>query len=314
MADDCTEDVATVRKLRTNVLSVARLELHDTASIEVSGTSLAAVEQGSGDPIVLVHGGVSDLRSWTNQIPFFSEHFRTVCYSRRYHKPNAPIPTDAPDSIQTHVADLASLIEQIGAVPAHIVGHSWGALITIILATQRPELCRNLVLIEAPSVSIHLQIPPNPVPLIKLLLSNPRLGISIAKLGAGTFAPAEKAFRKGNDKATIAHFGRGVLGKQAFEALSEELYQQVWDNRGTDRAQALYQGFPDLRDAPLSLVTMPTLLLSGSSSPTVFRRLNEALADKLPNATHRVIPKASHIVHEDTPDEVNEEIMRFLQR
>ncbi|AXI45100.1 alpha/beta hydrolase [Sulfitobacter sp. SK012] len=289
------------------------VELIDTTPIEVNGTRLAVVENGSGPPIIFVHGGVSDLRSWTNQIPAFTNGYRTICYSRRYHKPNTPIPSDAPDPIQTHVDDLATLIEQLGAEPAHIVGHSWGGLIALMLASQKPAQCKSLTLIEAPSVSVHLQIPPKPLPLLRLILPKPRLGLSIAKLGAGALAPAEKAFRKGDDKAAISYFGRGVLGAKAFEALSEERYQQVWDNRGTDRAQALYQGFPDLREAPLSNVRMPVLLLSGGLSPAVFRRLNEALAGILPNATHRVIPKASHIVHEDAPEALNSELLRFLQ-
>lgn len=304
---------AAVRNLCENVLLSIMVELNDTTSIDVNGASLAVVEYGCGPPIIFVHGGVSDLRSWTNQLPAFTNGYRTVCYSRRYHKPNAPIPSDAADPIQAHVDDLAALIEHLQAEPAHIVGQSWGGLIALMLASQRPTLCKSLTLIEAPSVSIHLQIPPKPLPLLRLLLSKPKLGLAIAKLGAGALAPAERAFRNGDDKAAIAHFGRGVLGDKAFEALSEERYQQVWDNRGPDRAQALYQGFPDLREMPILQITMPVLLLSGGSSPAVFRRLNEALVGILPNATHRVIPNASHIVHEDAPDEFNSVILQFLE-
>lgn len=289
------------------------LDLNDTTMIEVNGTSLATFQQGSGDPVTLVHGGVSDLRSWTGQMSALSRDFRVLCYSRRFHAPNAPIPPDQPDTFQTHVDDLAALIDHLGTAPTHIVAHSWGGLIALVLATQRPEMCRSLVLIEAPSVTVHLEIPPKPLQLLKLFLSNPKLAFAIAKLGAGTFGPAEKAFRKGDDKAAIAHFGRGVLGDRAFDGLSEERYQQVWDNRGPDRAQALYHGFPDLRNVPLSRVTMPVLLLSGNSSPVVFRRLNDALADRLPNAIHRIIPNASHIVQEDAPDEVNAQIAGFLK-
>ncbi|UOA27547.1 alpha/beta hydrolase [Pseudosulfitobacter sp. DSM 107133] len=290
------------------------LELHDTTSIEVNGTNIAVVERGSGDPVVLVHGGVSDLRSWARQVPVLSNCLRVVCYSRRYHSPNAAIPPEQPDSFQTHVDDLAALINRLGVAPTYLVGHSWGGLIALALASQQPDWCKKLVLIEPPSVSVHIQIPPKPLQLLKLFLSKPKLAFSIAKLGAGTFAPAEKAFRKGDDEAAIAYFGRGVLGDHTFKALSKERYQQVWDNRGADRAQALYHGFPDLRDAPLSRITMPVLLLSGGSSPIVFRRLNNALAEILPDATHRIIPNASHIVHEDAPDSVNAEIIRFLQR
>ncbi len=295
------------------MIQLVMLDLHDATSINVNGTNLAVVEQGAGDPIVFVHGGVSDLRTWAGQIPFFSSNFRTVCYSRRYHRPNAQILEGEPDPIQTHVEDLAALIELLAAVPAHIIGHSWGGLIALILATQKPEMCRSLTLIEAPSLSVHLQIPPKPLPMLRVLLTKPKLGFAILRLGAGTFAPAEKAFRHGDDKAAIAYFGRGVLGDRAFKDLSEDRYQQVWDNRGPDRAQALYHGFPDLREVPFTGVTMPVLLLSGDSSPTIFRRLNEALASILLDARHRVIANASHIVHEDAPVEVNAEVLRFLQ-
>lgn len=290
------------------------LDFNDTTPIEANGTSLAMVALGTGDPVLLVHGGVSDLRSWTCQMSALSKSFSIVCYSRRYHAPNTPIPPDQPDTFQTHVDDLAALIDRLGTAPTHIVGHSWGGLIALVLASQHPKLCQRLVLIEAPTVSLYLEIPPKPLQLLKLFLSNPKLALSIAKLGAGTFAPAERAFRKGDDAAAIAHFGRGVLGHRAFEALSEERYQQVWDNRGPDRAQALYHGFPDLRGLPISRLTMPVLLLSGDLSPVVFRRLNDALADRLPDATHRIITNASHIVQEDAPDQVNAEIVAFLQR
>ena len=290
------------------------LNLKDTTALEVNGTQIAVVEAGKGDSLVLVHGGVSDLRSWSNQLPVLSKQFRTICYSRRYHVPNTPISDTAPDPVQKHVDDLAQLIEQLDASPAHIVGHSWGGLISIILAMQKPDLCRSLVLIEPPTVSLHVEIPPKPLQIIKLLLTSPKLGISIAKLGAKAFGPAEKAFRRGDDKAAIEHFGRGVLGDQAFNNLSQERYQQVWDNRGPDRAQALYQGFPDLRDAAISEIEIPVLLVSGSLSPSVFRLLNEFLASKLTNGQHRVISGASHIVQEDAPKELNSTVMNFLKQ
>lgn len=297
-----------------SVVCNCMLSIDDTNALEVNGTRLAVVEAGKGDPLVLVHGGVSDLRSWSSQLPVLSRHFRTICYSRRYHVPNTPISNNTPDPVQKHVDDLAQLIEQLDAPPAHIVGHSWGGLISFILAMQKPDLCRSLVLIEPPTVSLHVEIPPKPLQILKLLLTSPKLGISVAKLGATALGPAEKAFRRGDDKAAIEYFGRGVLGDQAFNSLTRERYQQVWDNRGPDRAQALYQGFPDLRDAAISDIAVPVLLVSGSLSPSVFRLLNESLVSRLTNGRHRVIPNASHIVHEDAPKETNSTVLNFLEQ
>ncbi|MGB3243855.1 MAG: alpha/beta hydrolase [Sulfitobacter sp.] len=288
------------------------LKLEDASTLSVNKTNLAYHEAGEGQLLVLVHGGVADLRTWSHQFPLFSDSYRTIAYSRRYHLPNPPISPDAPDPIQIHIDDLASLIEMRGGGAAHVVGHSWGGLITLMLALQRPDLVRSAVLIEPPVVSIHVNVPPKISQMVRLFLRSPGLAIAIAKLGGGVLAQAEKAFRAADDKKAIALFGRGVLGKRRFEELSSERYQQVWDNRGPDRAQALYKGFPDLIGTRFSEVAVPMLLVAGSESPPVFRLLIDDLSQRLPFATKTVIPGASHMVHEDAPAALNEAVLGHL--
>jgi pimeloyl-ACP methyl ester carboxylesterase len=294
------------------VRDYSMLTFNRTSWLTVNQNELAVHEAGVGPPLVLVHGSVSDLRTWSNQVDVFAGRYRTIAYSRRYHRPNPPIPPDAPDPIQTHVNDLVALIEALKARPAHIVGHSWGGLIALLVAMQEPAICRSLVLIEPPVVSMHVAIPPKVSQMIGLFFRSPKLALCIAKLGGGTFVPAEKAFRRGDDKAAIEYFGRGVLGNRAFETLSAERYQQVWDNRGPDRAQALYQGFPDLVGASPSNVTCPVMLVAGSESPAIFGLLIDILLRLLPNGRKCVITGASHIVHEDAPSEFNSAVLNFL--
>ncbi|MEX0346748.1 MAG: alpha/beta fold hydrolase [Rhizobiaceae bacterium] len=288
------------------------MSFEHTSAVVANGTELAVHQTGDGDPLVFVHGGVSDLRTWSGQVDAFAEHFQTILYSRRYHCPNEAIQPDAPDPIQTHVEDLSALITTLNVQPAHLIGHSWGGLIALICAMQRPEICRSLVLIEPPVVSMHVSIPPKISQMIRLFVSSPRLAIGIAKLGGGALAPAEKAFRRGDDKAAIELFGRGVLGDKAFDSLSSERYQQVWDNRGPDRAQALFKGFPDLIGADFSGVECPVLLVSGGESPAIFGLLMDALQTRLPSADRCVIQGASHIVHEDAPEELFSAVLGFL--
>ena len=286
--------------------------LQTARKVAVNGTDLAVLETGAGDPVVLVHGGVSDLRTWSGQLDAFGAAFRTIAYSRRYHAPNAPIPADGADPIETHVADLAALVETLGAAPAHVVGHSWGGLVALLLAARRPGLCRRLVLVEPPAVTLHVNVPPALPGLLRLLVTAPRLAVAIAKLGLGALAPAERAFRRGDDDAAIAHFGRGVLGRERFDALSPERKAQVRDNMGPDRALALCHGFPDLRRENLARIQNPVLLVAGADSPGVFRLLADTLAARLPNAARRDIPRASHLVHEDAPRAFNEAVLEFL--
>ena len=281
-------------------------------SIEVNGTALATFDKGQGDALVFVHGSASDARTWSNQIDTFSDRFRTIAYSRRYHVPNDPIPADAPDPIQAHVDDLVSLIGALEAGPAHVVGHSWGGLVSLLAARQEPGLIRSLVLIEPPVISMHVSIPPKPDQLIRLLFSRPKLAIAILKFGGGTVGPSATAFRRGDDKEGVDIFARGVLGDRHFRALSDERYRQVWENRGPDRALALFHGFPELMGVTFSDLHAPALLLRGADSPALFGLLIESLQERLPDARLQVIENASHVVHEDAPEALNRTIEAFL--
>jgi pimeloyl-ACP methyl ester carboxylesterase len=288
-------------------------DFEDTEPLAVNGTMLATAVKGEGQPLFFVHGGVSDLRTWSNQVDAYSDRFRVIVYSRRYSRPNTPILEDADDPIEVHVNDLLALMGKLAHGPAHVVGHSWGALVALLAARSAPEKFSSMTLIEPPVVSLFVSIPPKPLQMLSLLLKAPRLAIAIAKLGGGALGPAEKAFRRGQDKRAIELFGNGVLGAQYFKALSEKRYRQVWENRGPDRAQALHHSFPSLIGESFLDVSMPVLLVSGADSPAVFGLLNEALNQRLADTRICTIENASHIVHENAPEAFNAALARFLK-
>ena len=62
------------------------------ASVNLNGTRFGYVECGSGEPLMFVHGAVSDYRTWQFQREEFAERFRVIAYSRRYNWPNEQIP------------------------------------------------------------------------------------------------------------------------------------------------------------------------------------------------------------------------------
>src|SRR5579864_8326000 len=91
------------------------------------GISLHYVEQGSGTPLIFVHGSLSDGGYWADQIAPFAEHYHVVAYSRRYNFPNDNPPRDGYSAI-TDADDLAGLIRVLHLGKAVVVGHSYGAL------------------------------------------------------------------------------------------------------------------------------------------------------------------------------------------
>jgi pimeloyl-ACP methyl ester carboxylesterase len=106
------------------------------------------MEEGSGPPVVLIHGSVSDYREWSKQMKALARHYRVIAYSRRYHWPNTVPGTEADGSREVQVNDLASIIRTLKLAPVHLVGHSYGAAIALQLALRHPQLVRTLVVAE----------------------------------------------------------------------------------------------------------------------------------------------------------------------
>jgi pimeloyl-ACP methyl ester carboxylesterase len=289
-------------------------DLDNLPSIVVNGVSLAYCERGRGEAVLLVHGGASDLRTWHNQLEPIGNRYRAIAYSRRYARPNADIDEGRDDTMDPHVEDLMSLLDALDVQKAHIVGHSWGALIGLLVAIRHPQVVRSLVLMEPPILSMFVSTPPRPTELLRLFCSNPRLAAAIVKFGAIAFAPAQKAFRRGDDMAAIRAFGTGVLGKDFFDNLSQARMQQVWENRNADKAQILGDGFPPLDKAEVGTVDIASLLLVGRHSPPFLRHMSTHLHKLMRHSELIEIANASHMMHEDNPRDVNATVLPFLAR
>jgi pimeloyl-ACP methyl ester carboxylesterase len=299
----------------THVMGVAPSgSFEGVRTAAVDGIALAYREQGEGDAVVFVHGSASDLRTWEQQLPAIVTRYRAIAYSRRYARPNEDIEPGADDQMLPHVDDLAALLRLIGAAPAHLVGHSWGAFICLLAAIRHPEMVRSLVLQEPPVLSLFVSTPPPLRELLPLLVRRPRTALAILEFGAGTIAPAQRAFMRGDDEQALQAFARGVLGRETFERLPEERKQQARENLGTLRAQLLGAGFPPLDEEDVRGLRVPTLLMTGERSPAFLLRLTEHLQQLLPNAERVDIAGASHAMQEENPGAVNEAILGFLAR
>ena len=123
-----------------------------------NGVKLYYEESGSGQPLVLVHGSWTDLRSWDLVVPSLAERFRVVTYDRRGHS-RSERPAGQ-GSVHEDVADLAAVIESLGLAPAHVIGNSFGGSIVLRLAAERPELFRSLSVHEPPLLACWRLIPP----------------------------------------------------------------------------------------------------------------------------------------------------------
>jgi pimeloyl-ACP methyl ester carboxylesterase len=282
------------------------------ARIDINNAIFEYFEDGRGEPLVFVHGSASDYRTWQSQKDEFAKRFRVIVYSRRYHWPNEQIAEGSDYSMSEHVDDLQALLHSLDAAPAHLVGHSYGAFLCLLLAIKNPHLIRTLVLAEPPVVSLFVSTPPRPSEILKLLMSRPRTAISVIKFGLTGVNPAAKAARRGDMEECTRIFGKAVLGSKAYSQLSKSRLEQSRVN--TIKAEFLGSGFAPLDAEQIRSVQTPILLVNGEHSPGLFHRLLDRLEELLPNSERIEISDASHIMHEDNTPEYNEVVLSFLAR
>ena len=283
-------------------------------TLNVNGATLECREAGVGQPLVLVHGSASDYRTWRLQEEAFADRFRVIRFSRRYHWPNDPVPEGADYSMVEQAGDVAALVRCLDAAPAHLVGHSYGAFLCLLVALQEPSLVHTLVLAEAPVVTLFVSGTPKPLKLLRLAATRPRTAAAIVKFGAKGVAPAMRAFRRNDVETGLRKYGDAVFGPGGFERLSESRKAQVRDNLCNVKAEVLGSGFAALDADALRRMEVPSLLVSGKRSIGLFHRLTERLGELLPKAERVEIPGASHMMHEDNAPAFNRAVGLFLEQ
>lgn len=285
-------------------------------NVDVNGARLEYVERGKGEPVVFVHGGISDWRTWRAQLqPVAEAGYRAIAYSRRFFWPNTPIRSEERSNSDLHAADLIGFLEATHATPAHLVGNSWGGLVALQAALQRPDLVRTMALEEPAILRLFLtNVPPSGLDVLKLLVTRPRLGVAFVKFGATAAGPAEKLFRQGRPEEALLKFVGGVVGLEAYHALPDERKQQMRDNVAELEANLTRDAFDPLDRDAVKRLNVPTLLLGGERSPKLMRRMLDLLEGLLPRAERVRLAGVSHVMHEEDPAATNAAVLAFLGR
>ncbi len=113
--------------------------------MDVLGHPTYVSDQGHGDLVLLLHGGLGACVDFGAQIPALADSFRVVGFDRRGHGRTAD--TESPFSYESMAEEAAAVLANLGAGPVHVIGWSDGANVAMVLALTRPELVRTAVLV-----------------------------------------------------------------------------------------------------------------------------------------------------------------------
>nr|BFE61231.1 alpha/beta hydrolase [Dactylosporangium thailandense] len=115
---------------------------------EVNGVSLWYEEHGSGEPLVLLHGGFWTIEMFGAFLPALAQRRRVIAVELQGHG-HTPV-TERPLRYETCADDVAALISHLGLGRVDVLGYSLGAGTAVRIAMQHPDVVRRLIAISTP--------------------------------------------------------------------------------------------------------------------------------------------------------------------
>jgi pimeloyl-ACP methyl ester carboxylesterase len=115
---------------------------------DVNGIKLWHELYGQGEPLVLIHGGlttIGEMEAWVRPL---AQTRQVIAVEMQGHGHTAD--TDRPMSLATLGDDIAALLDDLKIPKADLAGHSFGAAVAIRAAIQHPDKVRRLVVISSP--------------------------------------------------------------------------------------------------------------------------------------------------------------------
>jgi len=268
----------------------------ETRSVDVNGGRLEFDVAGDGSPpVVFLHPGLWDRRTWDDQFGVFAKTYRAVRYDARgYGRSSRP----EPGHPYSRVDDLAAVMDATGVDRGALVGCSMGGGIALDFVLAHPERVSALVL-AAPGLA----------------------GFE----GTSDEEAAWQAEWGELDRAIDEAIAAGELER------AQDLRLRIWAPLGTDdsagrRIRAIafdnlheitMDESGDSRPVPPAIerledIGAPTLVLPAEHDPPWHARICELLAARIPHARLVQIPGTDHVVNMRQAAEFNRVVLGFL--
>jgi len=265
--------------------------------IEILGASIEVMEQGSGEPVVLLHCSGSSSAQWRTLAAKLAARYHVIAPDLLGYGGSAPWSGRGEFCLAQEAALVRSLLGRLGE-PAHLVGHSYGGAVALHVARTRPELLKSLALVE-PS-AFHL------------LRGGDETDAAALREIMAVAADAKAALASGDWKGGFGRFvdywsGPGSwasMPPEKRDAFAPQLAKVAMD------FHALFSEPAELED--VSDIALPTLLLQGGCTTLPSRCVCKRLRTALPAVAFRIVRGAGHMLPITHREEVNAHITSHI--
>ncbi len=255
-------------------------------------------QQGSGPPIVFIHGSFASTSTWNGMIEKLAATHQCISIKLPGHC-GMPDPEDfAKPTMETELAVVEGVVNKlVGNEPVHLVGHSYGGVIALAQALKGNMALSQLTLFEPVAVWVF----------------------EAAKDEVMSKRVEQFLQRYRHDVSQQVPYVCGQVidfwgGDGAFETLpnfiKDSMDLMVSNNiRHWDIADTVTTNFADLQK-----ITVPTCLVHGSQSSVVAHAIVDHLDEQLPNSKKYIIENASHFLVTSHAGECTKVLQHSLTR
>ena len=272
---------------------------------EVGDVTLHYVEAGHGPLVVLLHGFPEFWYGWRKQIaPLVEAGFRVVAPDLRGYNLSSKPEGFADYAADKLATDVRGLIRELGAESAMVVGHDWGGTAAWSLAMNHPEVVDRLVILNA----AHPRR-------LNEGLRHPRQLLRTWYFFYFQFPGLPERRARRWHWRFFKRFLRDARPQYTEQEMDR--YVDAWSQPGAAKAIIDYYRAAVRLGSKQEIrpVSAPTLVIWGEGDRYLGPKLAEPHHEDVPNLDRvERLPNASHWVHHDEADRVNELLVDFLGR
>lgn len=272
----------------------------------VNGVRLYHKSVGTGEPILILHGGPGLNHSYFRpQMGELARTHRLIFFDQRAHgRSSSPRDTNAV-RMKNFVEDVEAMRKSFGLGGMNLMAHSWGSLVALSYAFKYPENLKSLILI-------------NPV------AANDSLGRVAAQVQAGRVSREDslkrvdlmrsEGFRR-RSPAALDRFFRMVFRSSLHDGRYADSLTLFFPRDYAAKSENLRHLATDLVNfdlyPSLKAISAPTLIIRGEADPTPVSAV-EMMADSIPNARIRTIARSGHFPFVEQRQQFFESVRTFL--
>ena len=261
----------------------------------VEGHRIAYLDEGVGQPLILLHGIPTSSLLWRDVIPELAQSRRVIAPDMlNYGRSDKPARADVSIAAQARI--LAGLLDALGLARVDLAAHDIGGGVAQIVAARHPERLNRLILLSAICFDSW------PIPEFEPLQEEgAEAGMSVEDFA----------------QMLCDFLPQGVASTNGLSSEATEIMLRPWS--GEAGKAALFRNFRRLNPEytmavarELETLDLPTLVLWGDKDPFQKPAYAQRLADAIPGARLEWIEGAAHWIMEEQPGEVAARIAAFL--